>query len=357
MYIDSHVHLRDFNQKHKETIKHGLEVARDSGLDAVFDMPNTDPPTMTREIVLDRLRIAKEADIPEVFYGLYMGLTANPEQIKEAVRVFREFPQVIGMKLYAGHSVGNLGVITEEAQRIVYETLAVEGYEGVLEVHCEEESLLKPYIWNPKVPITHCFARPECSEIASVGNQLRISKEAGYKGKLDIAHISSPKAVDLVIEAQAQGTDVSCEIAPHHYYFDYTSMIGKDGIQMKMNPPLRSEESRRKIFQYMDDGKISRIGTDHAPHDLKEKTGKVLDKDGNPIYMSGIIALPHWPLNVEYLRFNGFTENQIGKLTFYNTAERFGLDIKRSKRKLKDRRADYPFDPYQRMAEELNWKG
>ena len=57
MYIDSHVHLRDFNQTHKETVAHGLEVARDSGVVAVFDMPNTDPPIMTRDLVLDRAEI------------------------------------------------------------------------------------------------------------------------------------------------------------------------------------------------------------------------------------------------------------------------------------------------------------
>ena len=49
MYIDAHVHLRDFNQSYKETIKHGLEVARDSGVDALLDMPNTDPPAVERE--------------------------------------------------------------------------------------------------------------------------------------------------------------------------------------------------------------------------------------------------------------------------------------------------------------------
>ena len=81
MYIDSHVHLRDFNQKNKETIKHGLEVARDSGVDAVFDMPNTDPPIMTKENVLDRLKLAKDAGVKEVYYGLYIGLTSDREQI------------------------------------------------------------------------------------------------------------------------------------------------------------------------------------------------------------------------------------------------------------------------------------
>ena len=165
MYVDSHVHFRDFNQKHKETVRHGLEVARDSGLDAVFDMPNTDPPIMTRDLVEDRLRIAKEAGVSDVFYGFYMGLTADPEQIKQASDIFREFRQVIGMKLYAGHSVGNLGVINEEEQRGVYETLAREGYQGVLAVHCEKESELDPNTWNPQQPITHCHARPEKAEV------------------------------------------------------------------------------------------------------------------------------------------------------------------------------------------------
>jgi len=57
MYIDPHAHLRDFNQKHKETVKHGLEVARGSGVDAVFDMPNTDPPIINGELVEQRLTI------------------------------------------------------------------------------------------------------------------------------------------------------------------------------------------------------------------------------------------------------------------------------------------------------------
>ncbi len=271
MYIDSHVHFRDFNQQHKETIRHGLEVARDSGLDAVFDMPNTDPPIMTRDLIVDRLRLARNADVPEVFYGVYMGLTADPEQVKCAVEIYREFQRVIGMKLYAGHSVGNLGVITEEDQRAVYRTLAKEGYDGVLAVHCEKESHLKPKLWDPKQPVSHCFARPENAEVESVSDQLRLVHETRFKGKLHIAHISSPKAVDLVVEAKEQGMDVSCGICPHHFIYDWNQMYDKNGLLWKMNPPLRGPGPREEIFQLLRDGKIDWIETDHAPHTLNEK--------------------------------------------------------------------------------------
>lgn len=347
MYLDSHVHFRDFNQKHKETIKHGLEVARDSGIDAVFDMPNSDPPVMTEELVVDRLRIAKDANVPGVFYGLYIGLTKHPEQIKQAVKVCRKFKQVVGMKLYAGHSVGNLGVITEEDQRVVYETLAREGYDGILVVHCEKESCLHPEKWYPIQPITHCHARPENSEVESVKDQLRFVRESGFNGKLHIAHISSPTAVDLVVQAKEQGIDVSSGICPHHFIYDWSQMYNKNGILWKMNPPLREPDSRNRIFQYLRDGKIDWIETDHAPHSLIEKTQ-------NP-YLSGIPGIAWWPLFEEFLWHHDFSRLQIEKLVFWNVAKRFKLDVQRSRRVVRDRRADYPFDPYQKIAVELGW--
>ena len=348
MYIDSHVHFRDFNQHRKETIRHGLEVARDSGLDAVFDMPNTDPPIMTRDLIVDRLRLARDAKVPEVFYGIYMGLTANSEQIKCAVEVYRGFPEVIGMKLYAGHSVGNLGVITEQDQSTVYETLSREGYEGVLAIHCEKEDELNPKLWNSREPITHCHARPEKAEVESLKDQLRLAYETGFNGKLHIAHISSPKAVDLVVKAKEQGMDVSCGVCPHHFIYDWNQMYDENGLLWKMNPPLRKPESREEMFRLLREGKIDWIETDHAPHKLNEKL--------NDPHMSGIPGIAWWPLFEEFLRQQNFSDLQIENLTFSRVAERFGIDIRRNRRNMRDRRSDYPFDPYQKMAEELTWQ-
>lgn len=346
MYIDSHVHFRDFNEGYKETIDHGLIVARDSGLDAVFDMPNTNPPLITRNLILERLKLAKESKVPEVFYGLYMGLIADSEQVKQAVAIYREFPQVIGMKLYAGHSVGNLGVTNLEDQEKLYETLAKEGYEGVLAVHSEKELEIDKNIWNPKKPITHCYARPEKSEIASVNDQINLANKNNFKGKLHIAHISSPIAVELVNLAKLNGLDISCGICPHHFIYDWNKMTLENGLLYKMNPPLRSPESREKIFQYLKEGKIDWIETDHAPHSLKEKTK-------NP-FLSGIPGLPWWPLFEEYLRRNDFSDKQIEDLTFNNIINRFKINITRKKRELKDHRNDYSFNPYKIMEKQLS---
>tara|TARA_Y100000310_G_scaffold340429_1_gene436180 strand:- start:1989 stop:3050 length:1062 start_codon:yes stop_codon:yes gene_type:complete len=349
MYIDSHVHLRDFNQTHKETIRHGLEVARDSCVDAIFDMPNTDPPIMTRELVEQRLKIAKDSDVPEVFYGLYMGLTSNPEQIKQAVQIYRDFfPNIVGMKLYAGHSVGDLGVVNEEDQRTVYETLTKEGYEGFLAIHCEKESHIHRYIFNSLRSITHCHAQPEKAEVESVKDQLRFAREYGFKGKMHVAHISSPGAVELIYQAKMEGRDISSGICPHHFIYDWSQMSQEKGILWKMNPPLREPESRDKIFDMLKQGKIDWIETDHAPHTLNEKIKKP--------FMSGIPGIPWWPMFQEFLRQNEFSDSQVERLVFSNVVERFGIDIKKRKAKIIDRRQDYPFDPYKKFSDELNWE-
>ena len=266
MYIDSHVHLRDFRQAYKgETVKHGLEVARDSGVDAVFDMPNTSPPIMNEELVIKRLKLAKEANVPEVFYGLYIGLTQDLEQVKRAVDITRKFKEVIGMKLYAGHSVGNLGVTKTEQQFEVYNTLSKEGYKGVLAVHCVKESEMDSSKWHYENPISHCHSRPEKAEIESVGDQIMFANATNFKGKLHIAHISSPKAVDLVNQAGIFPVDASCGICPHHFIYDWTKMSNGNGILFKMNPPLREPSSREKMLDYLRGGKIDWIETDHAP--------------------------------------------------------------------------------------------
>lgn len=346
MVVDCHVHLRDEEQEHKETIEHGLLVARDSGVSSVFDMPNTKRPVTTRERVEARLALADKADVEEVFYGTYIGLTADVEQVREAVITYREFfPRVVGFKLYAGHSVGNLGVIKEEEQRNVFLTLAQEEYDGVLAVHCEKEDLMNSKIWSFRFPITHCFARPPVSEVESVRDILTFAEEHRFRGKLHIAHISVPEAVDIVSQAKEK-IDVSCGVCPHHFMFDYWKMFGRDGILYKMNPPLRKPGDNKKMLELLRVGKINWVETDHAPHTLEEKTSRD--------FMSGITGLQNWNFFVEYLRTNGFGEEQVEKVVHGNVVERFGFEVRKNKRKVVNRRGDYQINYYKLMEEKMD---
>ena len=80
--IDPHVHLRDWNQREKETLAHGLSVAKACGITAVFDMPNTNPPLTNRETIMRRLEEAS-ALASGVSYHLWAGVTGDRGQVLE----------------------------------------------------------------------------------------------------------------------------------------------------------------------------------------------------------------------------------------------------------------------------------
>lgn len=319
--IDPHVHCRDWGQSYKETIEHALVVAEKIGLSGIFDMPNTSPPINSRKLIEQRLTDAGKIK-SSVFYGIYAGLTSDKNQIREVVKSWRElFPKVVGLKMFAGHSVGNLGIVKEGEQKLVYQTLAEEGYAGVLVVHCEKESLLKPSLWNPSNPKSHSFARPPESEIESVRDQINFAQFYKFKGVLHIAHVSVPESIDLIEKVRQQkGIRISCGLTPHHCLLNYDLIPeSKKGLSYKVNPPLRRQDFSKRMLAFLKQGKIDWIETDHAPHTLKDKLEEP--------FTSGFPGLPFYPHFLNFLKSSGFSNKQIRNLSHRNICDTFSVNL------------------------------
>jgi len=339
MYIDCHVHCRDFKQNYKETIEHALEVARDSGLSGIFDMPNTNPPVTTRERVLERFALIGTKSI---FYGIYIGLTSDKEQITEAVETYNEFfpsnPEirrgVVGLKMFAGRSVGDLAIIELEEQVEVYNQLSNLNYMGVLAVHCEKESEMYPRLWDSSKPSSHSLSRPEISEMESVKDQIEFARKSSYKGHLHVLHASIPESVSLVFNAK-KDLRISCGVTPHHLLLN--NQI--EDIMYQVNPPLRKPTSQELLFELFRNGKIDILETDHAPHTREEKL------EG----MSGIPNLASWPVFLDILKRRGIKEELIDKVAFENVNEIFQTQIPRRKFPLKSHLKDYAYSPYEHL--------
>ena len=340
--IDAHVHLRDFNQKEKETIEHGLRVAKLAGFQRVFDMPNCNPPLTSKEVVLERLALASESvKKHKVAYHLYMGLTNDEEQIKEAVNTyFMLFPLVVGLKMFLGQSTGNMGIVSYSDQEKVVRALTQAGYDGVLTVHAEKESLMKSELYIKGHSETHSLARPNESEIESIKDIIKIVKETGFKGKLHIAHISTKGGVLEVVKAKKEGLKVFMGATPHHALL--TINDAKLNPPLKVNPPLRCEEDRAFIFESILNGTIDSIESDHAPHTLENKENGASGLPG----FGGMLIL------LNKLKEKGVSEERLKELYGLNVLKEFNLEsediliptdeIRRKKRIEKE----YPFDPF-----------
>ena len=235
---DPHVHFRDWNQSSKETVQHGITTAYEAGFNVFFDMPNCNPPLVDRKTIEQRLELGNSVvkamanEGKFISYHVYAGLTNNPEQIKEAVNTYNDlFPAVCGLKLFASQSTGNMGIIGQDNQMSIYKTLANLGYEGVLAVHCEKEELFD------NSASRHCDKRCPQSEVASVCDQIYCTQEAGFKGTLHIAHVSTKGALEAIEAARQTGLKVTCGATPHHILLN----IDSESTIVKMNPPLRCE--------------------------------------------------------------------------------------------------------------------
>ncbi|MFA5125848.1 MAG: dihydroorotase family protein [archaeon] len=316
MRIDPHVHFRDEEQSYKETIAHGLKVAREQGVDIVFDMPNTARPVILEADVKRRLALVPKWE--EHRYYTYIGATKDSEQLKKAVELVQSNEKVCGIKMFAGKSVGNLEILLEEDQRKVYAALSKANFKGVLPVHCEKEKFMANN-FDPKNPISHAIARPKEAEIESVKDQIKFATEAGFKGNLHICHASCKETVDLVLEAKKK-IKITCGVTPHHLMWSNEKMNGEHGLLYKMNPPLRNTEDVKALQECLKEGKIDWIETDHAPHAIGEKLFSG--------YPSGYPSLYLYKNFIEqFLPKLGISEKEIEKITFSNIVKTFNLNL------------------------------
>ena len=71
--------------------------------------------------------------------------------------------------------------------------------------------------------------------------------------------------VDAVRMSRMRGARVSCEVTPHHLWFDDSRLT------YRVNPPIRKADDVTALIDAIKDGTVTCIGTDHAPHTAEEK--------------------------------------------------------------------------------------
>src|SRR6202035_2525538 len=131
--IDTQVHFREPGNEHKEDLESGSRAAVLGGVTAVFEMPNTHPPTTTRFALEDKLARAKRR--MHCDYAFYVG--ATPQNIG-ALGELERAPGCAGVKAFLGSSTGTL--LLDEDEAILG---ALRGGHRRMAVHSEDEARLR----------------------------------------------------------------------------------------------------------------------------------------------------------------------------------------------------------------------
>ena len=309
-FIDTHVHLRDFEQSYKETLETGSKAAISGGVTTVLTMPNTIPPLSTVE------NIKKYFDQSKALYcniGIFAGVKQG-FKIENLEEISKE--GVFGIKIYPGD-------VSKD-----FPLKWMDGWKNDLEPNEFLDSINKilsnfqndylywqklfnyaakfklPILFHPEIPRTsqvleffyeqgkniavkegkknqnlfaHHVAHPIYqNEIANIEMIIILLRKFYSNPKnaphIHFVHVSNSESIQIIHKALKQeGFPCSIEATPHHLLLNYDMDFSTESFA-KVLVPLRSQETQQGLFKDAQKNLIDTIGSDHAPHSLEEKT-------------------------------------------------------------------------------------
>lgn len=286
-FVDLHVHAReDTSHKfdYKEDFASAGEAAVNGGVVAFVDMINNPLPIIDDESYLQRKALTQKSAVDIL---LSAGIRPGSKPLS--------FP--VPYKVFLTHSVGSVFFESfEELEK------TLQNYRGQnISFHCEDPEILKQNQGQP----THELRRPEQAETSAVDFALELIKKYGIKGK--ICHVSTKVALGKIKSAKKRGVNVTCEVTPHHLYFNISAAL-------RINPPLRTDQDRAALIEGLKNGLIDYLATDHAPHSAEDR-------------QKGASGLPHLdtygPFVTWLMAEHGFTAADVLRVCSFNPGNFF----------------------------------
>lgn len=178
----------------------------------------------------------------------------------------------------------------------------------------EQQGLVEPYY--------HGVSRPTIVEGEATNRAVTLARTMDTP--ILFVHVSSPEAVEVIKKAQTMGLKVYAETCPQYVMLsDVDTKCHNDhgdkfiGAKNVCSPPLREEPTKECIWQGMNNGTFTIIGSDHCAYLYSEKSKGKHDafKDGKngefkyiPNGMPGICT--RMPLMFDY----GFMRGKLNSL-------------------------------------------
>lgn len=261
--IDDQVHFREPGLTHKATIGSEARSAVAGGVTSFMEMPNTNPPALTQELLEEKYHIASQTSVAN--YSFFMGV--SNDNAEEVLKSNKKKNDIAGVKIFMGSSTGNMLVDNYVTlNRIFSET------ELLIATHCEDERIIntnKEKYKDADHASFHPLIRNVDACFESSFSAVQLAKQTG--ARLHILHISTAKELQLFSNMlPLKEKRITNEVCVHHLHFtadDYAQF----GNLIKCNPAIKAAENKEALWEALLDDRLDIIATDHAPHTWEEK--------------------------------------------------------------------------------------
>ena len=283
--IDDQVHFREPGLIHKGDISSESKAAVAGGITSYMEMPNTNPQTITQELLEEKYKRAEEVSAAN--YSFYMG--ATNDNLNEVLKTNPS--NVCGIKVFMGSSTGNMLVDSNEILTEIFRHAPT-----LIATHCEDEATIRENTkiaigrYGDNVPFSR-HAHIRSAEACYRSSSRAVELASKYNTRLHVLHLSSAKEMELFSAGSAIEKRITAEVCVHHLWFTEMDYI-KHGSFIKWNPAIKTEMDRDALRDAVNSGKIDVIATDHAPHTSEEKHNTYFKApSGGPLVQHSLPAM------------------------------------------------------------------
>ena len=339
--IDDHVHFREPGLTAKADIDSESRAAAAGGVTSYFDMPNCNPQTTTLEALQKKQALAAKKS--HVNYAFFFGATNDNADLFSQLDATR----IPGIKLFMGSSTGNMLVDRQEALERIFKTCKLP-----LMVHCEDTDIINRNManaqeaWGEDPPVSlHAMIRSEEACLESTRKAVALANK--YGTRLHVAHISTAEELECLPPAPSKEkgskaafsapspfgegwgeaslgegwgeAHITAEACVGHLFFtqlDHERL----GARIKVNPSIKTPVDQFMLREALNDGRISVVATDHAPHLLSQKEGGCAKAaSGMPMIQFSLVTM------LELVDEGVLTIQRLVELMCHNPARLFGV--------------------------------
>ena len=281
--IDDQVHFREPGLTHKADIYTESKAAIAGGITSFMEMPNTNPQTLTQELLEEKFRIGDKKSLAN--FTFFMGVSNN--NLEE---VLKTDPKNVGaIKIFMGSSTGDMLVDDKNVLEEIFKKSKC-----LIAVHCEDETIIKENIqkaikqYGDNIPIN---LHPEIRSVEACYKSSSFAVELAKKHntRLHVFHLSTEKEISLFENnIPLKDKKITAEVCIHHLYFNSDNYKEK-GSYIKWNPAVKNKSDQIALLNALIENKIDVIATDHAPHTIDEKNNSYLKApSGGPLVQHGL---------------------------------------------------------------------
>ncbi len=263
--VDTHAHLREPGYTHKEDFETGTKAAAAGGVTMLVDMPNTEPPTNSVKTLEEKKALASGKASVDFGHFVFPSLGAAEGMASAGASGFKVF-------MVRGAYPHDPRVCIEDHGLLLKTFREVRKTGLPCLVHpCDMQifDAKSEDFWNIGRRDYEAFSEVYVDELiyeSSISSLLALARETGVG--LHLLHTHSVRAIDLIRKARQEGLNVSAQVDPKYF------LLGRSDLDkigpLAMPAGFFSRDRIDAVWKALNDGTISVLATDHAPHTEEE---------------------------------------------------------------------------------------